>query len=39
MLSAEVQPMNGSLYRYDYYYGPLSFGRSGRAMGCWHVLM
>jgi hypothetical protein len=26
--------MNRSLYRYYYYYGPLSSGRDGLAMGC-----
>ena len=31
--------MNRSLYRYYYYYGPLSTGRSGRAMGCRRALM
>ena len=26
--------MSQSLYRYYYYYGPLSTGRDGQAMGC-----
>ncbi len=26
--------MSQSLNRYYYYYGPLSYGRDGQAMGC-----
>ena len=31
--------MSLSLYRYYYYYGPLSTGRDGQAMGCRRALM
>jgi hypothetical protein len=31
--------MSQSLYRYYYYYGPLSSGRDGQAMGCRRVLI
>ena len=30
--------MNQSLHRYYYYYGPLSDGRDGQAMGCRRAL-
>ena len=30
--------MSQSLYRYYYYYGPLSSGRDGSAMGCRRVM-
>jgi hypothetical protein len=30
--------MSQSLYRYYYYYGPLSTGRDGQAMGCRRAL-
>jgi hypothetical protein len=30
--------MSQSLYRYYYYYGPLSDGRDGQAMGCRRAL-
>jgi hypothetical protein len=30
--------MSLSLYRYYYYYGPLSTGRDGQAMGCRRAL-
>jgi len=30
--------MSQSLYRYYYYYGPLSNGRDGQAMGCRRAL-
>jgi hypothetical protein len=29
-----LRVMSQSLYRYYYYYGPLSTGRDGQAMGC-----
>jgi hypothetical protein len=32
------QVMSQSLYRHYYYYGPLSTGRDGQAMGCRRVL-
>jgi hypothetical protein len=31
---ASERVMSQSLYRYYYYYGPLSSGRDGSAMGC-----
>jgi len=31
---AAFNVMNRSSYRYYYYYGPLSTGRDGQAMGC-----
>jgi hypothetical protein len=30
--------MSLSLYRYCYYYRPLSYGRDGQAMGCQRAL-
>ena len=30
--------MSQSLYRHYYYYGPLSYGRDGQAMGCRRAL-
>ena len=34
-----VSDMSQSLYRYYYYYGQLSSGRDGQAMGCRRVLI
>jgi len=38
MASGMAEMILANSYRYYYYYGPLSAGRDGRAMGCREVI-